>query len=546
MKFMYLFLMLCLVNVDLVAQPNITRSLFVKSKVCSKEDKGLFKRVALGNRVYCVSYANNGKSSTSNTDSKLVVLDQNFDTVRSNVYGGTGFDQLTQINILPNGHLLLSGTTTSKDIDLATVAHAYSAKELWLLEVDTLGIIIKGRTFGGSGGSDLWKTTIGSDGNIYTAGSSLAKDYDFTHFSYGIFDDDAWVAKLDTTFNLKWVKILPGNDADYCEAVEEVNINRFFLVYGTRSTNIELAGNLAKGSLDAMIMYIDSNGTELWKKRYGGSAVDQPGQSIVDLLTGCLYVAGISTSADGDITYRTGTKLVMAPNIYNHNIWITKIDTNGNVLYSKEYGPVTGGSEYVTAMTLFENKLWLGSYYHVGGIGDMESPEPSLSDTMDNAWIGITDTALNLICKYTIRTNCLARVQDFFKYNSNLYAFGYSNTCSPDSAYNTYSCDTIKNFDFILNLGDAPLGINDVVKENRGHLFKLLPNPVDKNVLIKFIGAKTKPNYLIQIFTANGKLLLKKECKTDVELDVSNWETGMYYVVVHQQNKQQCLSFLKQ
>jgi hypothetical protein len=305
-----------------------------------------------------------------------------------------------------------------------------------------------------------------------------------------------------------------------------------------------LAGNLAKGSLDLMVMLIDSSGTELWKNRYGGSAADAPDKCLIDTLSKHLYVVGRTSSADGDITYRTGTHLVFAPNFYNYNIWVTKIDTIGTVLYSKAYGSVTNSVEDVTAITLFDNKLWIGSYYLKGG-DDLESPEQPMSDTLQNAWIGIVDTNLNLICKYTIRSNCLSRVNDFFTFNSNLYSVGYSTICNSGTIANTFSCDTIKEFNFILNLGEAPLGLNDISK-NSSPLFELYPNPVENILNIKFLKFSNSEKFNVKVFNTEGKVVYRRETKRDIQIELSLWRNGYYYIVVDQKNQRQTIMFLKQ
>ncbi len=518
------------------AQPNITRSIYFKEKKCLGYENYMIRALQhSGGSIFGVSVFS---KTTTNADSRLYKLNAQLDTVWRVNYGGSNNDDLRFIHELPNGHLLLSGKTESKDGDVP-YGHTYSAGEIWLLEVDTMGIIIKGRTFGGSNGSDLANTMISSDGMIYMCGSTIANDYDFTHVNFGTFDSDAWIAKLDTAFNLIWVKVYTGNSDEGAADIQEVSSNRLIVSITTEATNIEMAGSQAKGQTDLLAIFIDTSSNEIWKKRYGGKGRDGGNYICIDTLSKYIYMVATSGSGDGDITYHTNTwsNLPFDTINYNTDVWILKIDTLGTILGSKVYGSIAGPNDDTIPFDaqLYEGNIWVASWVQ-GGDGDCDSNNDG---SLMNSWIAIIDTGnVNLIGKYTIAGNYADYLMDFFYIDNVLTALGISTKdVVAFQGLNTFSCDTTMDFGFILKLGDAPLGINDITKSNHAEIFSLYPNPSDSKVNIQLNELYKTEKYTLSIYTLDGKKIFRKKGNAETEsIDCSTWAKGTYYVTMELKN----------
>lgn len=95
----------------------------------------------------------------------------------------------------------------------------------------------------------------------------------------------------------------------------------------SRSSNYDVPGN--KGGDDYWIVKIDSTGAIQWKKTYGGAADDDP-FSILQTSDGGYIVAGYTSSVNtGDVTgYHGGA----------FDGWILKLDSNGNLQWTKTLG----------------------------------------------------------------------------------------------------------------------------------------------------------------------------------------------------------------
>ena len=75
------------------------------------------------------------------------------------------------------------------------------------------------------------------------------------------------------------------------------------------------------------IVKLNSSGTIQWQKSLGGTG-DDAGSSIEQTSDGGYIVAGYSNSNDGDVTGNHG----------DHDSWIIKLNTTGNILWEKSFG----------------------------------------------------------------------------------------------------------------------------------------------------------------------------------------------------------------
>jgi Secretion system C-terminal sorting domain len=515
------------------AQPNITKSIVVKDMKCNNEIIGfdLHETMEYGNKIYGVGQVYNGTSTYP--DAILMVMNQNYDTLNTIRYGGSRDDNLRFINRLPNGNLLLTGETNSKNGSLLGYAHTYAAREIWFMEVDTNGIIIKMKTLSGSGDQSGCRPLISSDGYIYTGGSTSAKDYDFTHLSnFGIFDYDPFYCKLDTNFNIKWMKIittLTPNDAVH--SITEVNANKILVNILVDDTLLpEFVNTNQKGQRDFVMFCIDSNNNEYWKNRYGGTRINVISKMFYDSIINKVICAGFSSSADGDIGYHTGQN-------ENLNIWVMILDTFGNILASKAYGSVKESCDAYASFAYYHHQLWVSGRY-VNANGDFTNNTIPLNDTIYDNWFGIIDTNANLIAKMVLKTDIDFNIGNFDIHFNGLWYNGWENY----NNFSTLSCNTSKLFFFAINLEESPLGIINKIK-TVFNIFEIYPNPTQADITINL--SQTN-KYKVSVYDKNGKQVYNATINKAITISTISWASGQYYVTVGNDAGQQTLSFIKQ
>ncbi len=521
------------------AQPDYKKDIYIKEKRCVDFRNTLvdYDCKVIGNRIYATSQAY--KLGGTGADAKLIIMNKNFDTIKTKIFGGTGDDILYHINVLPNGNILLSGHSGSDDGDVN--GPAGRSVQMWLLEIDTNGNKIKSRTFGGTQGSTYSSAIVSKNGFIYLTGGTLANDYEFTHPKIGsLFNKDILLAKLDTAFNIIWVKIPSTLRDDSGCRVREVEDNKFLFSLHTEDTAQSVAGSLSKGDYDLVLYKLNDDGSEIWKKRYGGSNYEGISSIIYDSLNKYYYLIGASNSIDGDMSYTTNN----FPGAVN-NIWLLKLDTLGNVIHSKTYGSKLQGPSFITT-TFYKNEIYISANTYQDN-ADFAFINYPLNDTLDNCWVGLFDTSANLIGKMGIKSNFTIKITNLLEVDNNLYGLGVSGDLMA-TVPNTFACDTTKTFYFILNLGQAPLGTKYYENENEANLFILYPNPTDNELSIKINEAYKGEKYSLDIYTLDGKKIRNEKGKVNVEpfkINTSNYSRGKYLIQLKLDQKKESKTFIK-
>jgi hypothetical protein len=527
------------------AQPDIKHSIYFKDKKCvydGNPPEGLslyqwywnIEAHSSGN-FYAIRPVFVGTGANAQYDVLLYKLNAQFDTLWSKQIGGSEDDWIFSIKELSSGNLVLTGTTSSKDGDVP-YGHSYSAKEIWVIKVDTSGNILDGNTFGGSNGSDMRSTILSTDGYLYLCGETLANDYDFTHPSFGGLDNDVWAAKLDTNLNIVWIRVFSGNSAEGGFSIEEVTPNMFVVGIITAGTNSEMLGNLARGVTDVLVYCIDSNKNTIWARRFGSSGLNDIRKCLVDPIEKHIYVIGNSQYGDLDVQYQTADSSM--------NVWVVKLDTLGNIVNSKAYGNKQAGY-YTEEMSIVDaiwhnGHVWVTAYSRGGG-ADMDPRTGPISN--NNTWIGMIDTQANLVGKYTIGNTGDDSPIDFFLKGSELFLHGW--VVSPPT--NSMSCSGQPLATYIVSIGVAPLGINEL--NTNPNTIKLYPNPNTGQLYVQIKDSKNGATIKYKIINQEGKTCLKGQYIENLEeqrIDISSLAPGSYILHIQSNKQQYSKQFLKQ
>jgi hypothetical protein len=519
MKNILLSLIVLLGIVSLKAQPNIQKNIYLAEKYCSDSIFPTNFYLAHTNGVKYSTFPYGGKQY-------FAKLDANYDTLYTVAFKGNLYSEARQIVELPNGNILMVGTTESYDNGYM-FGFPNRGWQTWLMELDTMGNFIKAKTFGGL----VWnaKASITSDGYILVTGTSNGNFHEFTHPPNGG-GDFAWVAKYDTAFNKVWIKIFDTNGNDTWPTIQEITPSRYMVGFQSTGTDADAVPVEAKGLDDMVVHYIDSSANTIWKHRFGSAAGDVTRLSAVDPITKDVYFVGVAKGPGGDISWFSGI------------CWVQKVDTFGNNKGSKSYGGT--GDHFSQDALWFNGNLWIFSYSAGNTVGDDMEINTGMSST-DDSWIAVIDTNVNLIAKYTLQSTYNDYIYDAFIDNNEIYATGDVGT----AGITQYKCDTANNFKFVFKLGIAPLGINEkeqVTKE----LFIIYPNPTDKKLFIKINEKYVGERGELVIFDIEGKTVFRQNIKRlndEKEIDCSTWKAGNYVVqLVINKSIQSSKKFTKQ
>ena len=131
-------------------------------------------------------------------------------------------------------------------------------------------------------------------------GSSESEDFDITD-SNGSYD--FWVVKVNSEGTKLWEKSYGGAEIDIAYAIEATGDGKFVIIGDSRSINGDVSD--AKGNADMWIIQIDGLGNLLWQKSIGGTGFDT-GRGIRKMNDGGFVITGNSRSSDIDVTQNKG------------------------------------------------------------------------------------------------------------------------------------------------------------------------------------------------------------------------------------------------
>lgn len=274
-----------------------------------------------------------------NGDAWVLRLDANGTILWEKLFGGNETDYALSVRNLPDGGAAVIGTTGSYNGD---VTGYHGNGDMWFLNIGPDGNIRWEVAFGGSltdEGSDL---ALLPDGGYILCGYTMSSDGDVRRQLGG---GDLWLIRLDSNGSIMWEKTYGGSRRDSGASVILTKDNVIVACGNTNSTDGMVSGN--RTTSDVWVIKTDLNGTLLWERSFGGSALDW-GHSVVELLSGDLMVAAVTSSDDGDVGKGYGAS----------DIWLIRLTSDGTPVWSQTYGgsfsdnvwklePSPGGGAYL-------------------------------------------------------------------------------------------------------------------------------------------------------------------------------------------------------
>ncbi|RLF80600.1 hypothetical protein DRN32_02680 [Thermococci archaeon] len=227
------------------------------------------------------------------TDIWLIKTDSDGNEIWNRTLGGNQDDYGYVVQQTEDGGYIIIGCTRS-----------YGAGwcDVWLIKTDSNGKEEWNRTFGRLGNDCGRCVQQTSDGGYVLVG--YTKLHDTEH-------NDIWLIKTDSNGNEEWNRTFYGGQGF---AVQQTSDGGYIIV---GYTNLYGAGKL-----DIWVIKTDSNGNEEWNRTFGGS-YDEWGYAIQETEDGGYVIAGFTRS------YGSGQW---------GNIWLVKIDRNGNEEWNKTLG----------------------------------------------------------------------------------------------------------------------------------------------------------------------------------------------------------------
>ncbi len=165
-----------------------------------------------------------------NQEYRIIKLDSVGNIIWDYSYGGTEYEEPFTIALLPNQDLLIAGEAGSHNGDVSG-HYPGDNRDLWLVQLDSLGNIVWESAYGGSGadyGTDI--EIIDSNNIIITGVSTSPNDGDINGHHGGFFYSDYWILKIDSIGVIQFSQCYGGSDADIPYAICKKNENSCYIV----------------------------------------------------------------------------------------------------------------------------------------------------------------------------------------------------------------------------------------------------------------------------------------------------------------------------
>jgi hypothetical protein len=250
-----------------------------------------------------------GANYKGGRDIWVIKLDANFNVIWKKCFGGSKDEKSLQIKALTNDTYWLACETFSNDGDVGSVGGRGNVqKNLWAFLLNANGNIITKKVMGGSDAESLSDINVVPNG-IVLVGSTLSNDYDVTgnHNQGNSSYSDIWTVNLSSTGNIVWAKCYGGSFNDRAYSVAKSSDNNIFIGGSTQSSDGDAAGNPYNSGVIAWLIKTNSVGTILWKKYYSGGGGG--GEKILGLsptLDGGCYWALNSDGSSNDFSAAKG------------------------------------------------------------------------------------------------------------------------------------------------------------------------------------------------------------------------------------------------
>jgi hypothetical protein len=255
---------------------------------------------------------------------------QSYQLIREKVFGGTANELPVMFTKTNGSEFIVTALSYSDSSGNKTTTKCNPVgSEGWVFKIDT-------------GFNFIWqKRFANAQTRIYLQSISNSANYFLTTISGGPPScektdstkggADYWLIKIDDNGNKIWDKSIGGLGDESNSAIAELSTGEF-LLYGF-SKSLQIGGDKSVpnyGNINVWVVKIDSNGTKIWDRVYGGSNAEAFNLVVEPLPNGSFLLATATYSSSSGTISGTLHGVV--------NVWITLIDSAGNVVWDKMYG----------------------------------------------------------------------------------------------------------------------------------------------------------------------------------------------------------------
>ncbi|RDI90974.1 hypothetical protein Q502_12410 [Mesotoga sp. Brook.08.YT.4.2.5.2.] len=321
MRRMSVMVFLIFISVFLGARLNVVKSLALGG---SGNDEASDVKILEDGSVAISGYTDSSSGGIVSThgqeDFLIVKLDSDLNLQWWKTFGGSKRDIAEAIALTADGGYLLAGLTESADGD---VTNNKGIGDFWVIRLSTEGELIWERTLGGSGQDHAYDVLEKPSGNILVAGYTRSADGDVSCYDWG---EDFWIVELDCEGNMVSQWVVGAYRSEDC--AQRLYLGEDGSVYAVgyfAYRDCGISCNYVDNQMS--ILKISAAGEVEWFDQFGGQWFEDGFDIVAESDGGAIATgsqdAGVSLFSNG---------------LGGRDFWVISVDDEGNELWSKNYG----------------------------------------------------------------------------------------------------------------------------------------------------------------------------------------------------------------
>ena len=446
--------------------------------------------------------------------------------------GSTGTDIARSVSADAAGNVYITGIFSSPTIAFGTTTLTNAgANNIFICKYDANGNELWAKSAGGVNDQAYGVSTDAGGDVIITGGfysASIAFGTATLTNVVGTGTGNVFVVKYDANGNVLWARNAGGSGGNTLGISVSTDLSGNVFVTGQFNCSAVAFGTTtltSPGGTAVFLVKYDTNGNMVWAKSAGGFSQDGS-YSISADTGGNSYITGTFGSPSmvfGTYTLtNTGTK----------NAFITKYDSNGNVLWAKStVGP---GTQIGYSVSSYTGGVFVtGSFTNTIAFGTNTLTPPPISP--DPMFIALYDLNGNIIC-----TEVLASGGDD---NNAICADGLGNAyivgdfLSNPFVIGSYTFTPSGYEDFFIakfNCQPSSTGITNVYKNSNSNIF---PNPTENSFTLQ-VDTEIENGEVVLINMIGQKVYAKKISGGKNNIIIQDLPKGLYNYIILSTNKQ--------
>jgi hypothetical protein len=283
-------------------------------------------------------------TSAGMDDIFVVKLDPSGAVIWNLQFGDASQQSASDVALDSGGRIVVTGLFQgSVDFGGGPLTSAGS-NDVFIAKLDVDGSHLWSGGFGGTTQDNGFAVAVDSSDAVIFTGNFTSSSIDFGGGPLPLVGtSDGFVAKLDSAGTHLWSKSFGGAGSTLTIAGVDTDAANNVVFDGGMTAGIDFGGGVltSSGSIDIVVVKLSSVGSHVWSKRYGDAATQAPLRLAVDSLGNVIFTG----SASGSIDFGGGP-LTSAG---SSDIVLAKLDSSGTHVWSHIYGDA--GTQQATGVT---------------------------------------------------------------------------------------------------------------------------------------------------------------------------------------------------